>query len=169
MSVELLERLKSDAFAAEAVFLSTPGALRRFLVGTSEVRAVKQALRQGAITEDSLRRFVADLMTDLRRGERFPHEMALAAVAVVLEMRPTEFADEFLHDLSALRLSEMSLCIRVARESLKQRVSLAQNRGRVFDLGPLHERLAFSVRALPRTCGQDLAGAVQVTRASEGA
>ena len=169
MSVELLERLKSDAFAAEAVFFSTAGALRRILVGTSEVGAVKQALRQGAITEDSLRRFVADLMTDLRRGERFPHEVALAALAVVLEMRPTEFADEFLHDLSALRLSEMSLCIRVARECLKHRVSLSQNRGRIFDLGPVDERLAFSVRALPRTYGQDLVGAAQVTRASEGA
>ena len=90
MTVELLERLKSDAFAAEAVFLSTPSALRRFLVGTTEVAAIKQALRQGGITEDSLRRFVADLMTDLRRGERFPHELPLAALAVVLERRPTE-------------------------------------------------------------------------------
>ena len=149
MSVELLERLKSDAFAAEAVFLSTPGALRRVLVGTSEVRAVKQALRQGAITEDSLRRFVADLMTDLRRGERFPHEMALAAVAVVLEMRPTDFADEFLHDLSALRLSEMSLCIRVARECLQHRLRLARINGKKFDLGPAYVDIPFSVAPAP--------------------
>lgn len=149
MSIELLERLKSDAFAAEAVFLSTPGALRRFLVGRREVGLAKQALTQGAITEDSLRRFVADLMSDLRRGERFPHEMALAALAVVLEMRPTEFAEEFLHDLSRLRLAEMSLCIRVARECLKHRPQLARTNSKEFDLATGDIDIPFSVAPGP--------------------
>ncbi len=169
MSIRVLERLKSDEFALSVGFLCTAGPLRRFLRKTEDVAGIQRALRQGAITEETIRSFVSDLMSDLRRGERFPHELPLAALAVVLEMRSTEFAEEFLHDLSRLRLAEMSLCIRVARECLRHRVSLPQNSGKVFVLGPLDGGLAFSVRALPRTYGQDLVGAVQVTRASGGA
>jgi hypothetical protein len=169
MTVQVLERLKSEEFALSAGFLSTAGSLRRFLQRTEEVTAIRESLSQGAITDGTLRSFVSDLMGDFRRGERFAHELALAALGAVLEMRPTEFADEFLHDLSALRLSEMSLCIRVARECLKHRVSLAQNRGTVLNLGPLDGPPAFSVRALARTYGEDLAGAAQVTRAYGGA
>ena len=169
MSIRILDRLKSDEFALSVGFLSTSRPLRRFLRKTDEVAAIRNALSERALTDETIRSFVSNLMSDLRRGERFPHELALAALAVVVETRPTEFAEEFLHDLSALRLSEMSLCIRVARECLTHRVSLPHNRGRVFELGPVDGQLGFSAQVLPRTYGHDLPGAAQVTRGSEGA
>ena len=149
MAVEVLERLKSDEFAAEALFLSTASALRRFLAGRDVVAAIREALRQGAITDDTLRGFVSVLMRDLRYGERFPHELPLAAVAVALELRSTDFAEEFLYDLAALRLSEMSLCIRVARECVRQRMLISRNTAKHFDVGPRHLDIPFSVAPAP--------------------
>ena len=147
MAVGILERLKSDEFAAEALFVSTASALRRFLAGRDEVAAIREGLRQGAIGDDTIRSFVSVLMRDLRYGERFPHELPLAALAVALELRSTDFADEFLHDLSALRLSEMSICIRVARECVRQRMLITQNVAKHF--GARHFSIPFSVAAAP--------------------
>lgn len=130
MSVKVLDQIIADDFALAAGFLATPGALRRWLRRAPEVKAIREALRQEAITEDTLRRFVSSLLDDLHRGERFPHELAVAALAVVIESRATDFAEEFLHDLARLQLAEMSICIRVARECLKYRVH-----GREQDLG----------------------------------
>ncbi len=149
MSIHVLERLKSGEFALSVGFLSTPGPLRRFVRKTKEVERVQLALSQGAITEETIRSFVSDLMSDLHRGERFPHELPLAALAVVLETRPTGFAEEFLHDLSRLRLAEMSLCIRVARECLKHRPQLARTNSKQFDLGTRYGDIPFSVALAP--------------------
>jgi hypothetical protein len=134
MSARVLQQLTSDDFAVSAGCLSTPGSLRSFLHRSKEVAALKEALRQEAITDGTLRRFVSSLLRDLRCGERFPHQLAIAAIAVILETRTTSFADEFLHDLSRLRLAEMSMCIRVARECLKHRVNMAQNKTKVLHL-----------------------------------
>ncbi len=134
MSARVLQQLTSDDFAVSAGCLSTPGSLRSFLHRSKEVAALKEALSQWAITDSTLRRFVSSLLRELRCGERFPHQLAIAAIAVALETRPTSFADEFLHDLSRLGLAEMSLCIRVARECLMQRVNVAQNKTRVLRL-----------------------------------
>jgi len=134
MTARDLQQLVSDDFAVSVGFLSTPESLRRFLLQSKEVAAVKEALRQEAITESTLRGFVSSLLRDMRCGERFAHQLAVAAVAVVLETRATDFADEFLHDLSRLGLAEMSMCIRVARECLKHRVNVAQNKTKVLRL-----------------------------------
>ena len=136
MSARILEQLTSDDFAVSAGSLSMPSSLRRFLQRTPEVAAVKEALKQEAITERTLRQFVSSLLQDLRRGERFPHELAIAALAVVLETRPTDFADEFLHDLARLELAEMSLCVRVARECLRYRSGLTRNMTKHFGVAP---------------------------------
>ena len=68
--------------------------------------------------------------------------MALAALAVVLERRTTEFAEEFLLDLAKLKLAEMPLCIRVARECVKHRMT-SQTRLSSFYHGTWPNSLAF--------------------------
>jgi len=134
MVAKILQQLTSDDFVVSAGSLSTPSSLRRFLQRSPEVAAIKEGLRQEAITENTLRNFVSSLLQDLRRGERFPHQLAVAAIAVALEDRATEFADGFLHDLSRLELAEMSACIRVARDCLKDRVRVTHTRSRSFCL-----------------------------------
>ena len=123
MCRRFLDELTSDSFVLPLLLLSTPGALRRQLLRSNEVRKVHEAIRQGAITEETLREFVSSLLVTFHVGERFEHELTLAALAVLLENRPTKFAEEFLLDLAKLKLAEMPLCIRVARECLKQRIT----------------------------------------------
>ncbi len=123
--------------------------MRRLLRRTSEVAAVRQALREGAITEDTIRGFVSILVQDLRIGQQLPHELALAALAVALETRPTDFVEEYLYDLSRLRLAELSMCIRVARECLKYRTAVAQNKTRNFSLVEAPEKIPFSLESSP--------------------
>ncbi len=96
MCRKLLDELISESFILSVGFLSTPGTLRRFLVRSREVREIREALRQGAIDEETIREFVSGLLAGFRVGSRFEHEIALAALAVVLERRATDFADEFL-------------------------------------------------------------------------
>jgi hypothetical protein len=132
MCRKLLDDLISDSFVLSVGFLSTPGALRRFLSRTREVRDIRESLRQGAITEETIREFVSSLLVGFHAGQRFEHELALGALAVVLERRPTNFAEEFLLDLATLKLTEMPLCIRVARECLQHRVTIAQNKVKGF-------------------------------------
>jgi hypothetical protein len=72
------------------------------------------------------------LMKDFRIGQHFEHEIAIAAMAVALEKRSTAFAEEFLVDLAKLRLAEMPLCIRVARECVKHRMAMTQNICKTF-------------------------------------
>ena len=149
MSARVLERLKSDEFALSVGFLSTPGPLRRFLQKTKEVADIRAALEQGVVTDITLRAFVSNLMRDLRRGERFAHELALATLAVVLEMHPTVFAEEYLEDLSRLRVAEMSLCIRVARECVGQWMLMSRNTAKHFDVGPRYLDIPFSIAPAP--------------------
>lgn len=132
MTACVLEQLKSDEFAISAGFVATAGPLRRFLARSKEVADVRKSLRQGALTEDSVHRFVDSLFADFHRGKQFVHDLAIAAIAVALESRPTKFADEFLHDLARLESAEMGLSIRVARECLKQRASVARSVTKVF-------------------------------------
>jgi hypothetical protein len=135
MCRSLFERLTSDEFAISAGSISTPEALRRFLLRSKEVREIRESLRQGAITEETVREFVSSLMRAFHVGQRFVHEMALAALAVALERRPTDFAEEFLHDLSRLKLAELCLCLRVARVCIQERSSVASHSNRTFALG----------------------------------
>jgi hypothetical protein len=143
MCRRLLEELISDSFVLSLGFLSTAAALRRQLLRTKEVREIREAFRQGAITEEAIREFVSRLLAGFRVGSRFENEMALSALAVVLERRATDFAEEFLLDLAKLKLAEMPLCIRVARECLKDRVTITQNRARVFPPWTLPSKISF--------------------------
>ena len=164
MSASVLEQLKSDDFFMRGGCLSTASAIRRSLSRAPEVAAVRRALKQQAITEDTLRQFVSTLLRDLRLGERFPHDLTLAALSVVLERRATDFAEEFLRDLSRLRLAEMSICIRVARECLRSRRSMTHNTFKHFPSpGNGEDPLPFSIGDSPEFLSQSAVGVVRAT------
>lgn len=141
MCRDLFRRLTSDEFAMSAAGFSTPETLRHFLTQSPEVQDVRQSLLQEAVTEDTIREWVSSWMNDFRPGQHFPHETAIAAVAVALEKRSTDFAEEFLLDLARLKLAEMPLCIRVARQCLKRRATMARNKVKDFYPYPWHGEL----------------------------
>ena len=131
-SVTPLEALASEAFEIEVGFTLPAVAMRSKLLSLPVVKQVMISLNHGAVSENTIRQFVATLMTEFRPQHRFPYDLALAALAVVLERRPTDFADEFLCYLARLRLAEMPVSIRVARACLTHRVrSVARNQYRV--------------------------------------
>ncbi|MBN1590372.1 MAG: hypothetical protein JW888_12730 [Pirellulales bacterium] len=135
MGSVVLHNLLSEEFGVATSCFGTPLALYHFLHTRPEVHAIQESFRQGALTEGTIRRFVVELLQDLHSGIRFPHELAICALAVALESRATDFAEEFLLDLARLRTAEMSLSIRVARECLKRRMELPRTKGKVFRLG----------------------------------
>jgi len=60
-------------------------------------------------------------MSEFQRGTQFPHELALAALAVMLESRRTKFAEDFLLDLARLgKISEMDIAPRIGGLSLTE-------------------------------------------------
>jgi hypothetical protein len=146
MTAPLLALLKTDEFHFSIGFHHTPAIVRRRLLTSPVVRHLAAALRFGAITEGMLREFIATIMSQFTKGRRLPNDLALAAVAVVLELRPTDFADEYLHDLARLRLSEMTLSILVARECLKNRCSVPKHQAKKFKF-PSGERPPTELRA----------------------
>jgi len=130
MCRKVFEDLTSDEFVISVGLVSTPEALRRFLLRSHAIHSIRESLRQGVITDETIRQFISSLMKEFSVGQRFVHEMALAALVVALERRPTNYAEEFISDLAKLRLAEMPLCIRIGRECRKHRKTLAQNKGR---------------------------------------
>jgi hypothetical protein len=135
----LLERLKTDEFSFAVGFHHSTGSVRRKLLNSVDVRRVAAAVRFGAITESMINEFVSSVMLEYRRGHRLPDDLALAALAIVLERRPTDFAEEYLHDLARLKLAEMSTSINVARECLKNRCSVPKHQARSFNFPSDHK------------------------------
>src|SRR5262245_19605534 len=102
MEIALLDSLKSDEFQAPFLFAPSPSASYRMLQKAPEIARIREALVQGSVSETDIRTFASELMRDLHKGERFPHDGVLAAIAVALEASPTPFADEYLNDLANL-------------------------------------------------------------------
>jgi hypothetical protein len=157
----VLKGLFSEELQALACAISGTAALRQFLGSREEVHDVQLALRCGVITDDSVRRFSEQLLRNLKRGQLFPYDHTLAALAVALGDRYSPFAEEYLHGLAGLKAAEMPYSTRVARAVLSHRqsttkVSWLDSLGnpsgggiRVLDLDELSQR--FPTRAKNQT------------------
>ena len=66
-----LEALLSDEFMAEAGIISSPEGMRRFLLRSKTVAALREAITFGVITENAIRNFVDRLETILKRASSF--------------------------------------------------------------------------------------------------
>src|SRR5690242_292337 len=126
--MEALQSLVSDEFLISFSFISTPTALQRALRRSKYVNDLEEALKSGSITEQTIKNFATDLLKTLKAGETFQYDLTLAGLAIALERRSSDFAEEYLHDLSKLKLAEMPMSIRVARECLKSRLTLAKTK-----------------------------------------
>jgi hypothetical protein len=122
-----LQSLDHDDFRNKVAFASTPSVLRLALLATSEVSELRTSIETGAVTESQLRNFVAEKLVAFRVGERFSEDFTLAAIAVAIETHHSQFAAEYLDELSQLNVCELAIVIEVVRECLKQgrpRISL---------------------------------------------
>lgn len=135
-----LDSLTTDEFALRLGAISNPRAIHRRLQRCEEVHRVRTALANCEISEQSIWQFSAELLRQYVPGELFPHEMALAATAVVLETRATTFASEFIGGLARLELAELPIAIRVARESARAQLSVTGNKSRLVTMPVEQER-----------------------------
>ena len=94
--------------------------MRKILLRTRECDEFREKYRSGILTDNFLRQYIQDLMSNLRIGERFPFDTALALIAVGLEQFKTELSKEYLSDLARLELAELSLSIGVAKVCLAE-------------------------------------------------
>lgn len=127
----VLALLIADDFIASVGVISSARGVRRHLYKSRFVGCVRSAIEGGIVSEDDIDAFVNDLMDEFSRGVRFPHELALAALSVILETRKTKFAEDFLLDLARLNITEMTFSPQVARESLRLWYSLPRYKSRV--------------------------------------
>ncbi len=135
MTSSILEKLTTDEFAVTFSFVSNPRAVCHALRRSEYVENLRLALSSGEVTEEAIRSFSATLLRELEYGKRFPHELALAAIAVTLEIRSTPFAEEFVFDLARLDLAELPIAIRVAREACQERLKYPANKSKCFSIG----------------------------------
>ena len=117
---ELFQRIASVEFQADVV-APTPSVLRHLLRRRWEVRDLQIAYDSGCLLDEQLRTFVNGLLRESAACDRFPYQIALAAIAVMLESRFSLFAEEYLNDLSRIRSDRFSVAARVARECLAAR------------------------------------------------
>lgn len=111
----VLDRLLSPDFAIELGLGMSPNVIRRNLLDSDTVRQLRRAIHGGLVTEADIQHFVAEIERQFEKGRRFPHEPALAAIAVALENQRTEFVADFYIDLCRLRhLAEFEFAPEVA-------------------------------------------------------
>lgn len=135
-----LNAICSEEFEAKVAFASMPAVLRKLILQSNELNRLRVDLKLNLLTETRLRNFVEEVVARYEKGKRLPHEIALAVIAVLVETRSTEFAEEFLIDLARLKLSEMQNAIGVTKECLKRRKTQPRETVRGFDLaGPESE------------------------------
>jgi hypothetical protein len=131
-----LTALSGDDFETAFGLAACAEGLHRALHRSPTVRAARGALASGRFDDNDVREFANHLLLRWEAGRLFPHDLSLAAIAVLLEDRFSDFADEYLHDLARLNVAELPKSSRVARISLKSRSQSTSSRSRRFVVGP---------------------------------
>lgn len=146
-----LSILSSLEFEAKIV-ASTPSVLRSLLVRTPEVRELRRAFDAGEISSEQIQKTVEDLLRKHASKDIFPHQTALAAIAVVFENRFAPFAREYLRDLARLTGSRFWIAGRVGRICVARQTQYAQTSAREFPIAQAPTEIVFLDRKSYRAC-----------------
>ena len=141
-----LKQLKESTTLHElAGFSVNSDALRILLCRLPEVEIVSKSLRSEEVSELSIRKFVQEVLEDFQSGESLFGDIALAAIAVVLEpiqLFPESFAEKYLRDLSRIQLAEINISPRVANACLRARSQLIMSHERTKKVPESAEEVA---------------------------
>ena len=134
-----LTGLDSDEIAQTVFTLATPNAIYAILRARSDIAAIRRHLFDNAgEARRAIEEYVRERLIDLKPKTYFPHEPAFCALAVVLETLPMPAAEDFLSELSVLKIAEMPISPRVAALCLQRRREiLISNTVAEFKVGPI--------------------------------
>ena len=145
-----LRDLQNEDIRTKGSVISTAEALRAFLQYRSEVISLRKAVEGGEITPTDIRDYVDELLRSFSTGIKFAYEIDLAAISMALETFPGPIAEEYLEDLSRLKIRELPLAPRVARLCLTRRrkvVSSVTIRTKVISIPSFDQDQSFSIPA----------------------
>lgn len=129
-----LEFLISDEFE-DQIGPNVPAPLLRQILSENEhVKRLRHLFEEQILTDRVVQEFVTRLVEQFRLGERFPYDLALSAIAVVVETHSTLFSDDYIETLSCLKFQELPLSPRVARLCLDCRLHISVEASRWQDL-----------------------------------
>lgn len=129
---DLLAHIHSERFLTEIGYHLPHRAMRNHLMGIEECRELRLAYLTGSLSEKMIRDYVQELMSLWCKGERFSYDLTLAVICVALEPLSTDFAREYITDLSKLKLGELPLSIGIAKLSVQARQKMTANIYRSF-------------------------------------
>lgn len=127
-----LSILSSPEFE-EKIVASTPNVLRLLLARTTEVHQLRELFDAGSITSQQIRAFVEGLLRASAAEDVFPHQTALAAIAVTFENRFGPFAREYVTDLARLQGPRFWFAGRVGKLCLAGQSQFAESIRRRFE------------------------------------
>lgn len=120
----LLDAIQPDKIEVEWWALGFAQAFRSFLEKQDRVLKIREGYRRGDLTVDQVREFVETILQiHFKKGFQFWGERTLSALVVALEPIRDNFTDEFINDLAALNIAEITLANRVARLCKEKRES----------------------------------------------
>lgn len=125
--MSILNKIKSEDFIIDLGYQLPARPMHKVLSERSETLMFRESYQNGSIEEQEIKNFVYDLLKDFKYGENFYNDLTLATIAVALEKCYTDFAKEYLYDLSKLELTELKLAAEVAKVCLMERERYPSN------------------------------------------
>ena len=128
-----LNDLLLPAFESKVV-TSSSRALRTLLLRTDEVGSLRAECRSGTVSSAEMQSFVELLLSEFPPPGSFPHQSAIAAIAVVVEDMFTPFAKKFLVGLARVESARLRMSVSVARLCMQNRSRRPATRQKNFQL-----------------------------------
>jgi len=98
--------------------------MHKLLCGCPETLKIREGYQNGSFSEVEIRDFVQGLLKEFKFDEKFYYDLTLATIAVAFEKCYTNFADEYLYDLSKLELTELKIASDIAKVCLMEKEKL---------------------------------------------
>ncbi len=112
-----LEALTTDDFREQFLQIGSAEGIYHAMRRSLEVKSLNSGLREEAIGESQLDRFIRSLLKSFVPGQQFKDQVTIAAVAVACETINKKFARDYIDFLANMQASELSLASLIARQA----------------------------------------------------
>lgn len=136
--MNVLEKIKTEEFITDLGYQLPAGPMHKLLSGCSETLKIREGYQNGSISESEIKDFVQGLIKEFKFDEKFYYDLTLATIAVALEKCYTDFADEYLYDLSKLEVTELKIASDIAKVCLmeKEKLPLTLYKKDIYEYDP---------------------------------